>query len=125
MSIEWFLIIADIIDKMSEISGIVFVISFAILSIVGITFLIITNTDTLDEEIISRVLKTLKVFVWIAAISSFIYVLIPKKTTLYTIAGVHYSNQLNLKNNPLIEKSLKLLEQKLDEALLESSKESK
>lgn len=52
---------------------------------------------------------------------------IPQKQTMHLIAGLYLGNELvtEVSKSPLYEKAYKLAEQKLDEYLTESNKESK
>ena len=121
MSIEWFLLITDIIENLNKNLGLIFIVSSAFLIVFGYCYFMgnLTDAASFNKETSLKLLKVLKPLSLLTVTLFLLITVLPSKTTLYTIGGIHYAKQLDLPNNPILTKSLTLLEQKLDEALSE------
>lgn len=107
MRIEWFLIIAELVGRLNELS--IFAVGGCTIAL-GLAYMY----NAIELE---RVYKPSRTILTCYAISILVLVATPTKSTLYIVGGVHYAKQLDLPNNPLVAKSMKVLEQKLDEIL--------
>lgn len=107
MSIEWFLIVAELVDRLGKLS---------VLAVVGGVMILVAFfiNNILNMEEISKPSKTLVMYL---IISTLVMVIIPSKSTIYLVGGIHYSKTLLEGNRPLVDKSRLLLEAKLDEII--------
>ena len=92
--------------------------------IVGLVILIgVWSNDDPDEETVIELKKWIKrLFVGFAA-SVFVLVFVPSEKTLYMLAGADVAGQVADKASPVLNKTLELIEQKLDEELKETRQE--
>lgn len=92
--------------------------------IVGLVILIgVWSNDDPDEETVIELKKWIKrLFVGFAA-SVFVLVFVPSEKTLYMLAGADVAGQVADKASPVLNKTLELIEQKLDEELKGASQE--
>ena len=85
---------------------------------VGITLLIITWIDnSSDEEAVIKFKKWIKLLFGGLAVSAFVLIFTPSEKTLYMLAGADVAEQVVDKANPVLNKTLKLIETKIDEEL--------
>lgn len=86
--------------------------------VLGLTFLISAWIDnSSDEEAVIKLKKWIKLFFGGLAVSAFMVVFIPSEKTFYMLAGADVAGQVVDKTSPVLNKTLELIEQKLDEEL--------
>lgn len=73
--------------------------------------------DDPDEETVIKAKKWIKTLSIGCAVSTFVLIFIPSEKTLYMLAGADVAGQVVDKTSPVLNKTLKLIEQKLDEEL--------
>lgn len=94
------------------------------ISVLGLTFLISSWIDNShDEEAVIKLKKWIKLFFGGLAVSAFMVVFIPSEKTFYMLAGADVARQVTDKASPVLNKTLELIEQKLDEELKEAKQE--
>ena len=94
------------------------------ISILGLTFLISSwINDSHDEETVIKIKKWIKTFSIGCAVSVFMLAFIPSEKTFYMLAGADVAGQVADKASPVLNKTLELIEQKLDEELKEAKQE--
>lgn len=87
-------------------------------TVLGLTFLISSWIDNShDEEAVIKLKKWIKLLFGGLAVSAFMVVFIPSEKTFYMLAGADVAGQVVDKANPLLNKTLKLIETKIDEEL--------
>lgn len=90
----------------------------------GLAILILSWIDEdPDEETVIKLKKWIKrLFLGLTA-SVFLLVFVPSEKTLYMLAGADVAGQVADKASPVLNKTLELIEQKLDEELKGASHE--
>lgn len=91
---------------------------------IGLTLLIgVWFDDDPDKETLIKIKKWIKrLFLGLIA-SVFVLVFVPSEKTLYMLAGADVAVQVADKTSPVLNKTLELIEQKLDEELNETKQE--
>ena len=85
---------------------------------VGIMLLIITWIDnSSDEEAVIKFKKWIKSLIFGFTASAFVLIFTPSEKTFYMLAGADVAGQVVDKANPVLNKTLKLIETKIDEEL--------
>ena len=93
-------------------------------TVLGLTFLISSWIDNShDEEAVIKLKKWIKLFFGGLAVSVFMLAFIPSEKTFYMLAGADVAGQAVNKASPVLNKTLELIEQKLDEELKEIKQE--
>lgn len=88
------------------------------ISVLGLTFLISSwIDDSHDEEAVIKLKKWIKLFFGGLAVSVFMLAFIPSEKTFYMLAGADVAGQIVDKATPVLNKTLKLIETKIDEEL--------
>ena len=88
------------------------------ISVLGLTFLISSWIDNShDEEAVIKLKKWIKLLFGGLAVSAFMLAFIPSEKTFYMLAGADVARQVTDKASPVLNKTLELIEQKLDEEL--------
>ena len=86
--------------------------------VLGLTFLISSwIDDSHDEEAVIKLKKWIKLLFGGLAVSVFMLAFIPSEKTFYMLAGADVAGQAVDKASPVLNKTLELIEQKLDEEL--------
>ena len=114
------LYLADIVKGLNFVLGTVLII-LGLLSLIFIIILLIGLEDD-DFEYTNKIFKRYyKKYFFILIFSVLAFCFMPSKNTVYIATGLVTSQKViqHVYNNPLYEKSLKLLEKKIDAALLE------
>lgn len=114
------LYLADIVQGLLFVLAIVLL----ILGLLAFIFIILLLNDLYDNdfEYTNKIFKRYyKKYFFILIFSVLTFCFMPGKNTVYIVTGLVTSQKViqNVYNNPLYEKSLKLLEKKIDEALSE------
>ena len=114
------LYLADIVKGLNFVLGI----ALFILGLLALIFIILTLIGLEDDnlEYTNKIFKRYsKKYFFILIFSVLIFCFMPSKNTIYIATGLVTSQKViqHVYNNPLYEKSLKLLEKKIDEALSE------
>ena len=87
-------------------------------TVLGLTFLISSWIDNShDEEAVIKLKKWIKLFFGGLAVSAFMVVFIPSEKTFYMLAGADVAGQVVDKASPMLNKTLELIEMKIDEEL--------
>ena len=87
-------------------------------TVFGLIFLISSWIDNShDEEAVIKLKKWIKLLFGGLAVSAFMVVFIPSEKTFYMLAGADVAEQAVDKASPVLNKTLELIEQKLDEEL--------
>ena len=73
--------------------------------------------DDPDEETVIKVKKWIKTLSIGCAVSASVLIFIPSEKTFYMLAGADVAGQVADKASPVLNKTLELIEQKLDEEL--------
>ena len=73
--------------------------------------------DDFNEETVIQAKKWGKTLIIGCAISTFVLVFTPSQKTFYMLAGADVAEQVSDKANPLFNKTLELIEAKIDEEL--------
>lgn len=73
--------------------------------------------DDPDEETVIKVKKWIKNLSIGCAVSTFVLIFTPSEKTFYMLAGADVAGQVADKASPVLNKTLELIEQKLDEEL--------
>lgn len=85
---------------------------------VGIMLLIVTWIDnSSDEEAVIKFKKWIKSLIFGFTVSVFVLIFTPSEKTFYMLAGADVAGQAVDKASPVLNKTLELIEQKLDEEL--------
>ena len=85
---------------------------------VGIMLLIVTWIDnSSDKEAVIKFKKWIKSLIFGFTASAFVLIFTPSEKTFYMLAGADVAGQVVDKANPLLNKTLKLIETKIDEEL--------
>lgn len=85
---------------------------------VGIMLLIVTWIDnSSDEEAVIKFKKWIKSLIFGFTVSVFVLIFTPSEKTFYMLAGADVAGQVVDKANPVLNKTLKLIETKIDEEL--------
>lgn len=91
---------------------------------VGIILLIVTWIDnSSDEEAVIKFKKWIKSLIFGFTVSVFVLIFTPSEKTFYMLAGADVAGQVVDKTSPVLNKTLELIEQKLDEELKEAKQE--
>lgn len=92
---------------------------------IGLTLLIgVWIDDDPDEKPVVELKKWIKrLFLGFIA-SVFVLIFVPSEKTLYMLAGADVAVQVADKTSPVLNKTLELIEQKLDEELNETKQEN-
>ena len=91
---------------------------------VGIMLLIVTWIDnSSDEEAVIKFKKWIKSLIFGFTASAFVLIFTPSEKTFYMLAGADVAGQVVDKASPVLNKTLELIEQKLDEELKEAKQE--
>ena len=87
--------------------------------VLGLIFLISSSCvdNSPDEEDVIKFKKWIKTFSIGCAVSVFMLAFIPSEKTFYMLAGADVAGQVVDKASPVLNKTLELIEQKLDEEL--------
>ena len=114
------LYLADIVKGLNFVLGIV----LFILGLLALIFIILTliGLEADDFEYTNKIFKRYyKKYFFMLIFSVLIFCFMPSKNTVYIATGLVTSQKViqHVYNNPLYEKSLKLLEKKIDAALSE------
>ena len=114
------LYLADIVKGLNFVLGI----ALFILGLLALIFIILTLIGLEDDnlEYTNKIFKRYsKKYFFILIFSVLIFCFMPSKNTIYIVTGLVTSQKViqHVYNNPLYEKSLKLLEKKIDAALSE------
>ena len=114
------LYLADIVKGLNFVLGI----ALFILGLLALIFIILTLIGLDDDnlEYTNKIFKRYsKKYFFILIFSVLIFCFMPSKNTIYIVTGLVTSQKViqHVYNNPLYEKSLKLLEKKIDAALSE------
>ena len=118
--------LANFIDKLNLI---LLGLLFASLAVIGCNlFLMLLTIEKLnknDEEIFSKAKKALKKSAVYLGIFSATFAFVPSKNTYYAMVGVYAGQEIidNPKAQTLFDKSIKVVEAKLDQIINESEKE--
>lgn len=122
MSIELFLLLANLADNLDD--GIRFLLFMAIIGLIVCLWAlgpIAIGRATQYQCVLERGIKGLVItIVALTCVGMFI----PSSKTLYMIGGIHYTKEAFQGQGHIFDKSLQVLEQKLDDILAEG-KESK
>lgn len=87
-------------------------------TVFGLIFLISSWIDNShDEEAVIKLKKWIKLLFGGLAVSAFMVVFIPSEKTFYMLAWADVARQVTDKASPVLNKTLELIEQKLDEEL--------
>lgn len=93
-------------------------------TVFGLIFLISSWIDNShDEEAVIKLKKWIKLLFGGLAVSAFMVVFIPSEKTFYMLAGADVAGQAVDKASPVLNKTLELIEQKLDEELKGTKRE--
>lgn len=93
-------------------------------TVFGLIFLISSWIDNShDEEAVIKLKKWIKLLFGGLAVSAFMVVFIPSEKTFYLLAGADVAGQVADKASPVLNKTLELIEQKLDEELKGTKRE--
>lgn len=114
------LYLADIVKGLNFVLGIVLFI-LGLLALIFIIFTLICLENN-DFECTNKIFKRYyKKYFFMLIFSVLIFCFMPSKNTVYIATGLVTSQKViqHVYNNPLYEKSLKLLEKKIDVALSE------
>ena len=86
---------------------------------IGMLVLLIISLmlDDPDEKTMIKIKKRIKTISIGCAISAFVLIFIPSEKTFYMLAGADVAGQVVDKTSPVLNKTLELIEQKLDEEL--------
>lgn len=88
------------------------------ISVLGLTFLISSWIDNShDEEAVIKLKKWIKLFFGGLAVSAFMLAFIPSEKTFYMLAGADVAGQVADKASPVLNKTLELIEAKIDDEL--------
>lgn len=79
--------------------------------------------DDPDEETVIKAKKWIKTLSIGCAVSAFVLIFIPSEKTFYMFAGADVAGQVADKASPVLNKTLELIEQKLDEELKGTKRE--
>ena len=114
------LYLADIVKGLNFVLGFV----LFILGLLALIFRLLTLIDLEDDnfEYTNKIFKRYyKKYFFMLIFSVLIFCFMPSKNTIYIATGLVTSQKViqHVYNNPLYEKSLKLLEKKIDAALSE------
>ena len=114
------LYLADIVKGLNFVLGIV----LFILGLLALIFIILTLIGLEDDnfEYTNKIFKRYyKKYLFMLIFSVLIFCFMPSKNTIYIATGLVTSQKFiqHVYNNPLYEKTLKLLEKKIDAALSE------
>lgn len=83
------------------------------------------SDDAPDKETVIQLKKWIRrLFLGLTA-SVFVLVFVPSEKTLYMLAGADVAVQVADKTSPVLNKTLELIEQKLDEELKETGQEKR
>lgn len=120
------LYLADIVQGLNF----VLVIVMLILGLLAFIFIILLLNDLYDDdfEYTNKIFKRYyKKYFFILIFSVLTFCFMPSKNTVYIATGLVTSQKViqNVYNNPLYEKSLKLLEKKIDAVLSEKQDKEK
>jgi len=107
------LYLTDFCEKLKQYSDLIVLIGFLFIAILG--FLI----PFIEERERNLTRKYLKTLTYISLISFFISIIIPSSKTLYLMMGIKYTQDIKFNEIPLYNKSMKLLEEKIDSLLKE------
>ena len=84
----------------------------------GLVFLIANwIDDNPDEEAVIKFKKWIKLLIFGFTASAFVLIFTPSEKTFYMLAGADVAGQAVDKASPVLNKTLELIEQKLDEEL--------
>ena len=95
--------------------------------VLGLIFLISSSCvdNSPDEEEVIKLKKQIKFLFNGLAVSVFMLAFIPSEKTLYMFAGADVAGQVIDKTSPVLNKTLELIEQKLDKELKEAKQEKR
>ena len=90
----------------------------------GLVFLIANwIDDNPDEEAVIKFKKWIKLLIFGFTASAFVLIFTPSEKTFYMLAGADVAGQVVDKTSPVLNKTLELIEQKLDEELKGTKRE--
>lgn len=118
MSLEWFLILVDRLDALVDVFAMIIFLGLFVVVITCILYIKSKIDYFSDEELDVLQLSKRLTLVWVIVVV--LQLLIPSPKTLYMVWGIHYTKQTIENPHPLLEKSLALLEKRLDELLKDS-----
>ena len=113
--------LAGIATTVQILSGLATFFTTGMLLLLIISFIL----DDPDEETVIKVKKWIKTFSIGCAASASVLIFIPSEKTFYMLAGADVAGQVADKASPVLNKTLELIEQKLDEELKGAKQEKR
>lgn len=127
MSVELFLILVDVLANLKHFVGGVILLAFLGLAVLGALAILIQVTGTkhmfskdVDDAVATaHLVSAIKCAVAVLIIAEVVHIAIPRKDTLYIVAGVSFTKDITskLSDSAIYNKAMKLLEKQLDKAL--------